>query len=89
MTANDFILLINQAKGSEFRFILMAAAILPLSLSKGIATLPAYHTVILIVQALGAPFEYPPFLLILLRLIVIIYQVSIAAIGFDQRRLPA
>ena len=49
----------------------------------------AFYPVILIVQESGVPFEWMPFLSILLRLIVVIYLVSSAVIGFDQRRLPA
>lgn len=49
----------------------------------------AFYPVILIVQESGVPFEWMPFLSILLRLIVVIYLVSSAVICFDQRRLPA
>jgi len=49
----------------------------------------AFYPVILIVQESGVPFEWVPFLSILLRLIVVIYLVSSAVICFDQRRLPA
>jgi TRAP-type uncharacterized transport system fused permease subunit len=48
----------------------------------------AFYPVILIVQESGATFEWAAFLSILSRLIVVIYLVSSAVIGFDQRRLP-
>jgi TRAP transporter 4TM/12TM fusion protein len=48
----------------------------------------AFYPVILIVQESGATFEWIAFLSILLRLIIVIYLVSSAVIGFDQRRLP-
>ena len=48
----------------------------------------AFYPVILIVQESGVVFEWVAFLSILLRLLVVIYLVSSAVIGFDERRLP-
>ena len=44
---------------------------------------------ILIVSESGATFDIITFLSILIRLIIAIYLISSAVIGFDQRRLPA
>jgi TRAP transporter 4TM/12TM fusion protein len=49
----------------------------------------AFYPVILIVQESGVTFELTSFLSILLRLLVVIYLISSAVIGFDRRRLPA
>jgi TRAP-type uncharacterized transport system fused permease subunit len=48
----------------------------------------AFYPVILIVEESGTQFEWLPFLSIMSRLLVVIYLVSSAVIGFDQRRLP-
>jgi len=48
----------------------------------------AFYPVILLVEESGAQFEWLPFLSIISRLLVVIYLVSSAVIGFDQRRLP-
>ena len=48
----------------------------------------AFYPVILIVEESGTQFEWLPFLSIISRLLVVIYLVSSAVIGFDQRRLP-
>ena len=48
----------------------------------------AFYPVILIVEESGTEFEWLPFLSIMLRLLVVIYLVSSAVIGFDHRRLP-
>lgn len=49
----------------------------------------AFYPVLLIVEESGVPFEVPAFLGVLSRLLVVIYLVSSATLGFDQRRLPA
>ena len=49
----------------------------------------AFYPVILIVSDSGVPFDLLSFMSILLRLIITIYLISSAVIGFDQRRLPA
>jgi TRAP-type uncharacterized transport system fused permease subunit len=48
----------------------------------------AFYPVILIVEESGSEFEWLPFISIISRLLVVIYLVSSAVIGFDQRRLP-
>ena len=48
----------------------------------------AFYPVILIVSESGVPFDVISFLSILTRLIITIYLISSAVIGFDQRRLP-
>ena len=48
----------------------------------------AFYPVILIVEESGTEFEWLPFLSIMSRLLVVIYLVSSAVIGFDHRRLP-
>ena len=48
----------------------------------------AFYPVILLVEESGTEFEWLPFLSIISRLLVVIYLVSSAVIGFDQRRLP-
>tara|TARA_B100000315_G_scaffold238018_1_gene255388 strand:- start:1217 stop:3187 length:1971 start_codon:yes stop_codon:yes gene_type:complete len=48
----------------------------------------AFYPVILLVEESGTQFEWLPFLSIISRLLVVIYLVSSAVIGFDQRRLP-
>ena len=48
----------------------------------------AFYPVILIVSESGVPFDLTNFLSILSRLIITIYLISSAVIGFDQRRLP-
>ena len=48
----------------------------------------AFYPVILIVSESGVPFDITSFLSILIRLIITIYLISSAVIGFDQRRLP-
>ncbi len=49
----------------------------------------AFYPVILIVEESGVHFDLISFISILIRLIVVIYLISSAVIGFDQRRLPA
>jgi len=49
----------------------------------------AFYPVILIVEESGVVFDSTSFLSILVRLIVVIYLISSAVIGFDQRRLPS
>ena len=48
----------------------------------------AFYPVILLVEESGTQFEWWPFFSIISRLLVVIYLVSSAVIGFDQRRLP-
>jgi TRAP transporter 4TM/12TM fusion protein len=48
----------------------------------------AFYPVILIVEESGTQFEWLPFISIMSRLLVVIYLVSSAVIGFDRRRLP-
>ena len=49
----------------------------------------AFYPVVLLVEESGTQFEWWSFLSIILRLMIVIYLVSSAVIGFDRRRLPA